>query len=450
MANLQYAISAYDRDKGNFAELPLINMVVEEVPSEPNPTLQSRPGLDEEGTVMGDGPVEALYQIDGVLDGSLFGISARGLYKNSTSLGAVDGNGPARLAGYATYVFATAGNTLYGYDGTLFAEVATPEDFEVLDLCVGSSRLIVIKKDTGQFFWTNVLTETIDDLSFATSENSPDKLKAVLFIGDTLHLFGSETVEFWPASSVNPDLPFQPLVGRTYQVGIRDTGCATIINGTFAWITNRNQIALTDPNQIISNAGIDEKLASSSSASLWTFRLDGVEYLVVTLDTETWAFSSSTGTWSLFESYGEDNFVPQCAVGNVFGSSVDGKILEWGSDYTDLGGILERRFRAGMAIDSGSVFLDNILLRSNPGRTPYATGDYATPVVELRTSKDGGENWSNWKAISLGQQGELRKMLRWRSLGAFGSPGLLVEFRVTDPVPFRVSNVLANEDYPGV
>lgn len=450
MPSMDYGISAFDRDKGNFAELPLINMVVEEVPTEPNRALQSRSGLTESGTTMGDGPVKTLFQIDGVLDGSLFGISDGMLYKNGTSLGTVDGTGPARLAGYETYIFANSGASLYSYNGTTFATVATPDSVDIQDICVGSSRLIVVSKDTGRFYWSDVLTENLDSLSFATAENSPDKLKACLFIGDTLHLFGSETVEFWPASSQNPDLPFQPLVGRTYQVGIRDTGCAAIINGTFAWITNRNQIALTDPNQIISNPSLDEKLRNSATASLWTFRLDGVEYLAVRMDTDTWVFSSSTGTWSIFRSYGENNFIPQCAVGDSFGSSIDGRVLEWGTDFTDLGGLLERRFRAGLAIDNGSVPLSNILLRANPGHTPYVTGNYTDPVVELRTSGDGGYAWSDWKQRTLGSQGQYRKMIRFRSLGSFGHPGLLAEFRVTDPVPFRISNIIANEDYAGI
>lgn len=450
MPPLTYGTSTFNRSAGNFPELPVVNMVVEDVPTETGVTLQSRFGLEEANITMGAGPIKALFQIDGVLDGSLFGISDNKLYKEGTNLGTVTGGGFSKLAGYETYIFAAAGSELYGYDGTTFAEISTPTDFDVLDLTVGAGRLIVVERNSGRFYWSDVLTSNLDALYFATAENSPDKLKACLFIGDTLMLFGTETVEFWPVSSQDPNLPFAPMVGRTYQVGIRGVGCATMIAGTFAWITNRNQICVSDPSQVISNPSIEEKLADSSTASLWTFRLEGVEYLAVRLDTETWVYSTRSQRWSTFESYGETNFIPQCSAGNYLGSSINGEVLQFGSTYSDLGGLLERRFRAGQAIDSGRVPAHSVHLRANVGYTTSMTGTYADPTVELRTSKDGGQEWSAYRARSLGERGHYRKPVVWLGLGSFGPPGVLIEFRVTDPVPFRVSNVLINEPRPGV
>lgn len=447
MAKLQYATSAYDRDRGNLPELPVVNLFVEEAPAEEQPTLQSRPGLTDSGTTMGAGPVKTLFQIDGVLDGSLFGVSGTSLYKSSTNLGLLDGSGPARIDGFENRLFATQGTSLFQYDGTTLALVSTPGGFNVLSLCVGTSRLIVIDKGTGKFYWSDVLSPSVDALSFATAENSPDKLKECLFIGDTLHLFGSETVEFWPASSSNPDLPYQPLVGRTYSVGIRDTGCAAKFATTFAWITNHNQICVGEPQNVISNPALDEKIAASATASLWTFYLDGVEFLAVTLDTKTYVFSKRSSQWSTFESYGQSNWIPRCYAGDKFGSSIDGRLVEWSDTYDDFGAILERRFRAGIPIISGTTPLFQVNLKTNPGQTPYLTGTYADPSVELRASRDGGFNWGDWKAKSLGTQGSYRKIVRWSSLGFFGNPGILVEIRVTDPVPFRVSDMTANESY---
>lgn len=450
MPDLKYAVSAFDRDRGNLPKLPVVNMFVEEAASEDNPVLQSRPGLENSGTSMGAGPVEALFQIDGVLDGSLFGVSAGHLYKGSTDLGAIDGTGPAKIAGFETRVFATSGSSLWEYNGAALSSVATPSSFEVLSLCIGTSRLIVIDKGTGQFYWSDVLSDNIDTLSFATAENSPDKLKECLFIGDTLHLFGTETVEFWPASSANPDLPYQPLVGRTFQVGIKDTGCATSFATTFAWVTNHNQICVGDAQNVVSNPGIDEKIAASASCRLWNFYLDGVEFLALTLDTETWVFSRHSSAWSTFESYDQPNWIPQCYAGDVFGSSVDGSIVQWSDDHADFGDILERRFRAGMSISNGTVPLFQVTLKTNPGQTPYLVGDYVDPSVELRTSRDGGFTFSPWKPRPMGQNGDYRKTVRWSSLGYFGMPGMILEVRVTDPVPFRVSGMSANETYANI
>lgn len=446
MPNLQYGLSAYSRDRGNLPELPVVNFFVEQSPTEDSPLLQSRPGLANTGTTMGAGPVKQLFQIDGVLDGSLFGVSAGHLYKGGTDLGAIDGSGPAAIAGFENLVFACAGSSLWKYNGTALASVATPDSFSVLSLCVGTSRLVVIDSGTGRFYWSNVLDSTIDALSFATAENSPDKLKECLFIGDTLHLFGTETVEFWPASSSNPDLPYQPLVGRTFQVGIRDTGCAAMFATTFAWITSHNQICVGDPQNAISDAALDEKIANSASASLWTFFLDGVEFLACTLDTETYVFSKHSSQWSTFASDGQTNWIPRCYANGTFGSSIDGNLIEWATTYDDFGGVLERRFRAGIPVTAGTTPLYNVTLKANPGRTTYTVGSYADPDVMLRTSRNGGETWGSWKTISLGTQGSYRKLLRWTSLGFFGNPNLLVEIKVTDPVPFRVSGLVANDE----
>lgn len=456
MPDLQYGLSTIDRDRGNLPKVPVVNLFVEKSDAEPNPILQSRPGLVASSTTLGAGPVKALLQIDGILSGQMFAISGSNLYSGSNSVGTIAGTGSAKIAGFQNRVFASMGTTLYNYDGTTFASVATPGGFNVRSLCVGSDRLIVIDDSTGHFYWSDVLSDNIDALSFATAENSPDNLKDCIFIGDTLYLFGTETVESWPVSTSDPNLPFSPLVGRTIPLGIRDTGCVTAFNGTYAWITNHNQVCVGNRGMMgpiesaISNPSLEEKLQNSTTALLWRFFLEGMEFLAVRMDTETWVFNNQSSQWSTFESYGQTNWIPQCYAKDVFGSSIDGRLLNWGTDYTDLGGQLERRFRAGLPLMNGTTPLYNVTIRTNPGHTSFLTGTYENPTIELRTSRDGGFTWSNWKARSLGVSGAYRNSVAWRSLGFFSFPSVLIEFRVTDPVPFRISGATANEPYGNI
>lgn len=449
MPDLVYGISTYDRDRGNFPYFPLINMFAEQVPTETQTVLQSRPGLENTGTSMGVGPVKALLQIDGILSGQLFGISDNKLYAGSTNLGSINGTGPARLAGFESMIFATQGLGLYRYNGTTLATVATPDSFSVLDLCVGASRLIVINKDTGKFYWSDVLSDTIAALSFATAEKSPDKLKACLYLGDVLILFGSETVEFWP-STTDAANPFQPLIGRVFPVGIRDTGCVSTFGNTFAWVTNKNQVCVENPDNVISLPDLNAKIEASTSVSLWSFWLEGIEFLALRLDTATFVYCSKSQTWSEFTSYGQTNWIPRCYGGTSFGSGIDGNLIRWASVHTDFGSHLERRFRAGMPIDNGTQHITNVTLRVNPGQSPYLTGDYADPTVELRVSKDGGFNFDNWRDRSLGINGKYRALVQWHSLGFYSNPGFFAEVRVVDPVPFRVSRMTVNEPYGNI
>ncbi|MGL5734115.1 MAG: hypothetical protein ACRCYS_04535, partial [Beijerinckiaceae bacterium] len=279
-------------------------------------------------------------------------------------------------------------------------------------------------------------------------EDSPDRLLDMLFVDAMLVLFGVETVEFWPKTT-DPDLPFQPLPGRVFEKGIRATGCAAKFAGGFAWVTDDNEICLNSPENVISEPGLQDRIAKSTNVSLWTFTLDGIEYLALRLDTETQVYSARTRTFSEFYSYGQANWIPQCFARGVFGSSIDGRTFQWGETYEDLGGQLERRFAFGAPFNAGGVFLDNILLRTNPGSTPYLTGDYADPEVELRLSDDGGRTFDPWEPVSLGEQGQYRELIDWRALGMASHPGIYGEIRVTDPVDFRVSDVRINEPLGG-
>lgn len=447
---LQFGLSAFERARGDLPALPVVNMFAEEAPTEESGVvLQSRPGLADRGADMGAGPVAALFKADGVVGGRLFGVSGSQFYDGTTAKGAVNGSGPFSMAGYEDTLFAAGGADLWGYDGTTLSQVTFPDGAGVNKVVVGASRLIAIRADTEKFYWSDVLSGNIDGASFATAENQPDRLKDLLFVDDVLLLFGSETVEFWPNTN-DAVLPFQPLEGRVFERGIKATGCATKFGPSFAWVTDNNQVCISDPDNIVSKPGLEALIEASASVRLWTFYLEGTEFLALTIDGRTWAYSYRSRLWSEFASYGQANFVPQCWAGDVFGSSLDGRTLAWSDAWSDLGGILERRFRAGAPLNAGGVVLASVQLRNNVGATEFLTGDYLNPIVEMRSSRDAGRTWGAWRPAALGEQGNYRKRVQWKACGMASQPGILLEFRVTDPVSWRVSDVLVNEAVGGV
>jgi hypothetical protein len=449
MPRVQFGLSSYKRGRGDLPELPVINLFAEEAPTEEGQVvLQSRPELSDLAADMGAGPVQQLFQRDLVLSSALFGVSNTTLYQGTTSLGAIDGGGPFSMAGYQTFLFAAGGGQLWGYDGTTLAAIAFPDGADVAKVIIGASRAICIRKDTGKFYWSDPLEDDIEALDFATAENQPDRLLDCLFIDDLLLLFGAETVEFWPNTG-DADLPFQPLEGRVIEKGIRATGCATALGSTFAWVTNENQVCIQDENNIVSNAGLQKRIEESATAALFTFLLDGVEFLALRLDAETQVYNPKSRLWSEFQSYGEANWIPQCWAGGVFGSAIDGRTARWGAGHEDFGGVLERRFRGGFPLNSGGLTIAKVQLRVNVGQTPFLTGDYTDPQVEMRLSRDAGQTWGNWDGRSLGAQGNYRTKVQWRAKGMASQPGFLAEFRVTAPVDVRFADVLINEGYGG-
>lgn len=447
---LQFGLTAQERARGDLPELPVINMFAEEAPTEETGiVLQSRPGLLDRVEDMGAGPVQALFKADGVLGGALFGVSGGTFYQGATSKGVVDGAGPFSIAGYEDKLFIAGGASLWGYDGTTLAAVTFPDGAGVNKVVVGASRLIAIRADTEKFYWSDVLSDAIGALSFASAEQQPDRLKDMLFWSDSLVLFGTETVEFWP-NATDPVLPFQPLEGRTYRRGIKGTGCATLVGPTFAWVTDTNQVCIENPDNIVSKPGLEALIEASATVRLWTFLLEGTEFLALTLDGRTFVRSMRSGLWSEFVSAEADNWVPQCFAGGVFGSSLDGTTIQWGTGWEDLGGTLERRFRAGAPLNAGGAILSNVVLRNNVGATTFETGTYANPIVEMRSSRDAGRTWGAWRPARLGEQGNYRKRVQWKACGMASQPGVLLEFRVSDPVGWRVSDVLVNEVFGGV
>lgn len=445
MANIEFATSSYERGRGGLPPLSVTNMVLEQAPTEKTgKALQSRMAVIDRAADMGTGPVKAVFRKDGVQSGDLFGVSFGALYRGTTYLGAIPGDGPVSVAGNEGGVMAAAGGALRYYNGTTLADVAFPDGASVIKVIAGAGRFIALRADTGKFYWTPVLASTVDPLDFATAENQPDNLRDALFIDDILLLFGSETVEFWPNTG-DAELPFQPLEGRVIEKGIRATGCAAAIGSSFAWVTHENQVCMSDENNVISNNGLQERIEASATVILFAFVMGGNEYLCLQLDNETQVFQPRTGQWSEWKNYGFNRWVPSCFSGGVFGSGVDGRTLAFGAGHVDLGGQMERLWSAGLPIDGGAIRISNIVARVNVGQTPFLTGDYDDPVIEMRMSRDDGKTWGDWRQKSLGAQGKYRQEVQWRGLGVASRPSLLVQFRVTDPIDIRCSGVLVNE-----
>lgn len=445
MPDLDFATSSYDRGRGGLPPLPVVNMVLEQAPTEKSTKmLQSRMALIEQGDNLGNGPIAAVMIKDGVLGGARFAVSDGVVYRGTVNIGALAGTGPVSLAGNEGGVMAAAGSTMRYYNGSTLTDVAFPDSAGVTKVISGAGRFIALREDTGKFYWTAVLSSTIDPLDFATAENQPDRVLDALFIDDILLLFGSETVEFWP-NVQDADLPFQPLEGRVIEKGIRATGCAAAIGSTFAWVTNENQVCLSDENNIISNNGLQERIEASESVSLFSFVMGGNEFLCLQLDTETQVYQPRTGAWSEWKSYGQDRWAVSCYSNGFLGSDIDGRIFQFGAGHVDLGGPLERMWTAGFPINSGGVKISNAMTRVNVGQTPFLTGDYVDPSIEMRQSRDGGRTWGAWRQKSLGRQGAYRTDVQWRALGLASRPSLLMQFRVTDPVDIRTSGVSVNE-----
>jgi hypothetical protein len=127
-----------------------------------------------------------------------------------------------------------------------------------------------------------------------------------------------------------------------------------------------------------------------------------------------------------------------------FGHQTSNQIMGW-DEWDDLGVSLTRTFTAAVPLDVPQS-INSLRIWANSGQTPITGGGAGTsPTVDMRYSRDAGNTWTSWESVSLGAQTEYRVVPEWRTLGMFDFPGALIQFRCTDPVPFRVSKVAVND-----
>lgn len=454
--DILYGKGSYRRDNGNFASMQLRNMYPEAAPTvEQGVALISRQGLATYTTV-GSGPINGLFHRPGLFNGDLFTLSGNTLYRGSTSLGTINGSGVPSIASSNVELVITRGQTAYSYNGTNLVAIAFPDSANVTAVTFLGSRFIFARADSHKFYWSNLNDgRTVGGLAYASAESSPDDIADVMAVGDNLFVLGEESLEAYYLTT-SSTLPYARISQRTRNRGVIGRGCAVEFDNALHFIGDDFVVyRMAEVPMRISNHGLEERIRSSATHRLFTYLHEGHAFLCVRVDTGTWVFDPAGGSeWPEFCTYGMPNFIGQCAedvegIGALFGSSIDGKIYEFATTWTDDGRALERRFTGAFPIKGGSVPVDVLEVEANFGATLASTGPGSNPQLEARASRDGGHSFGPWRTAPLGEQGERRRRARWRRWGFFDAPGALFDFRMTDPAPLRVSTVLVNEPVGG-
>lgn len=469
MPDLVYGQAADERDYGSLPPLTLINMFVEKAAtSETGACLQSRPGLAETSTNV-SGPINAIFCQAGTLGGSVFTISGTTLYKDGASVGAMAdiGAGPYSIAGSNSEILIAGGGDMYRYAGSGSPAKVTFPDNAHVRWVVFIGSLFVAGRGTesggasdlypGRWYFSNVLDgNTWDALNYATAEREADGLLDGSALNDKIILYGQSTIEVW-ADTGDAVLPFTRVEGIGSQSkGIFATGCVTEADNTKFHIGSDAVVyRLGDQFDRISDHWLEEKIAASTTASLYSYRWQGHEFVCVRLDTRTFAFDCATQAWAELQTNG-GQFVAKCAtmVGTTayFGHESTGQIMGL-SGWDDLGDPLTREFTAALPL-SQPASISNVWFVINSGAATVLSGTGSDPMLEIAISRDGGETFADFDAVgignaALGGTGQYRVIPEFRRLGQADAPGFLMRARVTDPVPFRVSAVKANEPLGG-
>jgi hypothetical protein len=443
---------AYRRANGNLPPFELVNMFVEQTPSAKGGlSLLSFPGLASSLT-RGSGPINGIYRRADLFSGAIFTVSDTHLYKDGTDLGAINGSGPVSWASTNTELVVTRGQSAYSYNGTNLAAIAFPDGANVTAVTAISERFIFARASSYRFYWSGLLDgRTVDAADYASAESAPDWLKDVLAVGDVLYLGGGESIEAWYPTG-DGTLPYSRISQRTASKGVPFTGCLCELDNALHFVANdRCVYRMAEVPQKISHPGIDELLTSATTIKCFPMIFEGHSILNVRTNTKSIGFDVATQEWHERRTWGLANWVAFCCEQQsdgspIFGSAVGDDLLIH-SGWAEGTSSLSREWTAAIPLTS-SVRIDSIEIEANTGAAALTAG--TNPQVEMRYSRDRGNTWSAFRPASLGATGQYGRRPKWTRLGMFTAPGALFHFRVTDPVPIRVSGVSGEETSAGL
>jgi hypothetical protein len=438
--SIAYGSSAYRRTNGNFPELRLSNMFVEKAAtSENQAAIISRPGLQVSMT-NGSGPIRALFSQAGTFNSDVFSLSGSTLYRKTTSLGTVSGSGFASVAGGYNELLVACGDKLKSYNGTNFVDAGFVGNSSnnVIATCFINSTFVAVEANSARYFWSAPLNgRSWDVLNFATAEREPDNLLDVAPLQNNLWCFGERSVEVHADNGGN-DARFTPIETLGYDKGILATGCVCRAdNALFFAGSDYAVYRVGEAPQRVSEHWIEAKIQGSATCKVFSYRYEGHEFVAIRLDDGTLQYDCATQEWD------ENSWPIQCAVEGYFGHDSSGVVASFGG-WDDLGSALERRFTAALTLEEPQS-IDRLSLWANTGHTELMVGQGSDPIIEMRYSRDAGQTWSNFIPASLGKIGRYRVRAIWRRLGEFDPPGAMFDFRLTDPVSLRISDVKVND-----
>lgn len=292
-------------------------------------------------------------------------------------------------------------------------------------------------KEDGTYQWATVGSTSIDALSFASAEGSPDKVIRTYADHRELLLFGEQSVEVAVVTS-DPDLPFT----RTAFVeqGLLAKHSVAKEDNSVFWLGKNEKgqgIVYRAEGYVptrISTFALEYAMAgyvNPENAVAYTYQQDGHHFYVIHFAEATWAYDINTGMWAqrAYRNTTTGELERHRGVEHAFFNGVhvvgdyeDGRLYKLDPETcTDNGDpIYRERVWAQLHAEQKRMFFSRGELVAEMGvgldGDPDAVG--ADPQVWLSWSDDGGRTWSNQHQRSLGRIGAFRNRCIWRRMGS--------------------------------
>ena len=376
-------------------------------------------------------------------------------------VGSVAAGGYVQAAKSDTQLVIVSGFLAYCIESTdifTMAQITDPDLPAVSSAVYQAGKFVYGQFGTGTYFFSATGDATdIDGLSFASTETSTDAIFRIETLDDEILFFGGGTVERHRPSG-NPDAPFLRSPGRVYYQGTVSPQSVIRVDNTVIWIggeigADRIVYRAAQVPVRISDHSVEAAIGAFSRADVsqlvnitaFPATVEGHQYYVVRLPgAGAYAHDFSNGRWYSWESYGQTALRLLCGDGNVFGDAVNGALWQLAPEVFEDGSDPLVRVVSAYLATTARIPCETVTLQGAAG-VGLPSGQGSDPMVEMRYSDDGGNNWSQWHSASLGVIGDYGARATWRRKGQIKPPGRLFEFRWSDPVLSVVWNVLVNE-----
>ncbi len=445
---LPYGIQTVKR--ADIPRIKLANLYVEKQESVPgNVILMPRPALVFNNT-LGAGPNRGIACQDGSLNNDIFTVSGGTLYNNLSAIGSIGGTGNVAMSFADNSLLIANGVELYRTDGALVTQIAFPDGAGVQDVSYLGGYALAARAGSRRIYFT-LDTTTWDGLDFVSAELSTGAIVGFSIVSGQLWVFCTDHTELFYLTG-DSDAPIVSAQVRSFDKGALTRESITKLDNTVFWVGHDGIVYRGGDTPIrVSDHGIEERIAESNAADIaaMSYPWNGHLFYVLHLTNGTVCYDPATQQWHELESYGRTRWRAVNAI--LFGRTVvtgdDENGTQWllqDGLYTDDGTPISRIFTLQI---NDNTFVDNLAFDCSVGQV--ADQNSPAGLIELRTSRDGGETWGNWKQASLGKLGHARTYARWRRLGLVDEGNMLIQVRITDPVASRISYCRVNEATSG-
>ena len=322
-------------------------------------------------------------------------------------------------------------------------------DLPAVQSCASLDGYLCFNTGSGNIWATDLNAVTVDALSLARAESSPDGLIRLTSAGRLLYAWGASVCEIWSNAGLSP-FPLQR--AESLKIGLMSrwaiAGFGAGWDGPQIFVASDGTVRALEGYQsrIVSTADVEASIAAvvvktDLRASVYVAK--GHPIWVLSGPSFTWEFDLKTGLWNERKSFGLTKWR---GVGGVYfngrwyvGDSESQSLLLVDPSANDEAGAT---FSA--VIESAPIkdFPRRIVCHSayfdftnGQGVVTGLTSEIVSPTVAIEYSHDGGATWVQHSSnVKIGAAGEYSRTIRLNRFGMATHHGMRFRLTISAPV----------------